>query len=598
MGREQLVRETGANRLVMRCGRIVALTHSRSYCSNLFSLDSGGTPAAGAVQSRIVPSTCTNARGHGTICSTSNPIRACDAGDCAASLEDIALALAQHSPQPLNTDEVRRRCLAIRDDLVHAGVYGSATSPDRQESTGFSTLPPRFRVAPSPFLLSPSDVAFFQHLGQDLLAFYRALNRLYHESARGIQPAWVAAYLDQSKPESLVSYGRMNRFRNLVPGIIRPDVIPTTDGMVITELDSVPGGIGLTGCLTRAYDNLITTGNSTPDSTSGRSPLIAGRDGMLQGFAAMVRAQQGDQEGCVAIVVSEEAKEYRPEMDWLARRLGEIGCQAFCVEPRAIHFSEEGLFLQEPEGPRRIGLLYRFFELFDLKNIPKAELVMYAAKKGQVAVTPPYKPALEEKLAFALFHHPELTPFWEQTLNAETCETLRRLLPRTWILDPQPVPPTAIIPHLTVGGRALSDFRRLAQSSQKERQLVLKPSGFSELAWGSRGVSIGHDLPQVEWAAALEHALQAFPTTPYVLQEFHKGRLFESAYLDERTDTVVPMSGRVRLSPYYFVVGDKAELGGILATLCPANKKIIHGMVDAIMAPCAVDSSVISKVTS
>ena len=309
---------------------------------------------------------------------------------------------------------------------------------------------------------------------------------------------------------------------------------------------------------------------------------------MLQGFAAMLRAQQGEQEGCLAIVVSDEAKEYRAEMEWMAQRLRDIGHQAYCVEPRAVHFSEEGLFLQENTGPRPIGLLYRFFELFDLKNIPKAELVMYAAKKGHVTVTPPYKPALEEKLAFALFHHPELTPFWDQALRPETAVNLRRLLPRTWILDPQPVPPSAVIPHLTISGRAVSDFRRLAQTTQKERQLVLKPSGFSELAWGSRGVSIGHDLPQVEWAAALEQALQAFPATPYVLQEFHKGRLFELSYLDERNDTVVPMSGRVRLSPYYFVVGDKAELGGILATLCPANKKIIHGMVDAIMAPCAV----------
>ncbi|MBI4001531.1 MAG: hypothetical protein HY348_07090 [Nitrospira defluvii] len=531
------------------------------------------------------------------MCSTSNPTRACGACDCAVSIEDIALALAQYSREPLNSDEARRRCLAIRDDLVHAGVYGYVEAGDRTEPTGSPTLPPRFRVAPTPVVLSPSDVAFFQHLGQDLLAFYRALNRLYQDSARGIQPTWVAAYLDQGKPESLVTYSRMNRFRNLIPGIIRPDIIPTADGMVITELDSVPGGIGLTGCLTRAYDNQIAPDSPTRDTPSERSPLIAGRDGMLQGFVAMVRAQQGDQEGCLAIVVSDEAKEYRPEMEWMAQRLRDIGCQAFCVEPRAIHFSEEGLFLQEPDGPRRIGLLYRFFELFDLKNIPKAELVMYAAKKGQVAVTPPYKPALEEKLAFALFHHPELAPFWDQTLATETCENLRRLLPRTWILDPQPVPPTATIPHLTIGGRALSDFRRLAQSTQKERQLVLKPSGFSELAWGSRGVSIGHDLPQVEWAAALEQALQAFPTTPYVLQEFHKGRLFESAYLDDRTDTVVPMSGRARLSPYYFVVGDKAELGGILATLCPANKKIIHGMVDAIMAPCAMGPSIPSKLT-
>lgn len=51
----------------------------------------------------------------------------------------------------------------------------------------------------------------------------------------------------------------------------------------------------------------------------------------------------------------------------------------------------------------------------------------------------------------------------------------------------------------------------------------------------------------------------------------------------------VPMSGRVRLSPYYFVEGDQAKLGGILATICPKDKKIIHGMRDADpMVPCSL----------
>jgi hypothetical protein len=40
------------------------------------------------------------------------------------------------------------------------------------------------------------------------------------------------------------------------------------------------------------------------------------------------------------------------------------------------------------------------------------------------------------------------------------------------------------------------------------------------------------------------------------------------------------------------VTGDKAELGGILATVCSSEKKIIHGMEDAIMAPCAESSSI------
>ena len=569
----------------MSCSGIVALSSDASYSSSANS-SRDTTPDPGEptrALRRLVPVSEAMVR-FAHLEST----RECEACDCAASIEDIALALAQLSREPLNSDEARRRCLAIRDALVHAGVYGPVEAGDAATADTSTPQPLHFRLAPTAFQLSPSDVTFFQQLGQDLLAFYKALNRLYQESVRGTQPTWVAAYLDQGKPEALITYSRMNRFRNLLPGIIRPDVIPTADGMVITELDSVPGGIGLTACLTRAYDDQLRLDSMPSNTPADHSPLIAGRDGMLQGFAAMLRAQQGEQEGCLAIVVSDEAKEYRREMEWIAGRLREIGFQALCAEPRAVQFTEDGLFLQDNSQRRRIGLLYRFFELFDLKNIPKSELMMYAAKKGLVAVTPPYKPALEEKLAFGLFHHPELAAFWEQALSHDLMARLQRVFPRTWILDPRPVPPTAIIPHLTIGGRAVSDFRRLAQTTQKERQLVIKPSGFSELAWGSRGVSIGHDLPQTEWAAALEQALQSFPTTPYVLQEFHKGRQFEVAYFDERRATVVPMSGRARLSPYYFIVGEKAELGGILATLCPANKKIIHGMVDAIMAPCAV----------
>jgi hypothetical protein len=44
--------------------------------------------------------------------------------------------------------------------------------------------------------------------------------------------------------------------------------------------------------------------------------------------------------------------------------------------------------------------------------------------------------------------------------------------------------------------------------------------------------------------------------------------------------------GRLRLCPYYFVVGAEARLGGALATFCPPDKKIIHGMQDAALLPC------------
>jgi hypothetical protein len=480
----------------------------------------------------------------------------------------------------LATADLLHRCSSIRDTLIQAGLFApivAAPSPalPSQESVNTS-----WRIGLEPLSLSQEQLTFFHSLGPQLLRFYRSVNRLYAESVRGAQPAWVAAYLDQGKPEGLIAYSRMKRFRDHVPAVIRPDVIPTLDGMVITELDSVPGGIGMTAVMSRAYADL-----SSHDSPQ----LIGGRDGMVDGFAAMLRAQRGRYEGVIVIVVSEEAKDYRPEMMWMATELSARGLPTYCVEPRQIRFTEERLLLATEAGHLPIGLIYRFYELFDLPNIPKGELIQYAIKKEWVSVTPPYKPALEEKSAFALLHHPILAPYWRTELGEDLFLHLTTIMPRTWILDPATVPPSAVIPGLSIGGRAVMNWTDLAGATQKERHFVIKPSGFSELAWGSRGVSVGHDLPQSEWAAAIDSALTAFPHTPYILQEFHKGRQYQLNYFDAVTGELRAMAGRARLSPYYFVTGEHVELAGILATICPADKKVIHGMKDAIMVPCAVD---------
>mgnify|MGYP003393312327 FL=1 len=435
-----------------------------------------------------------------------------------------------------------------------------------------------WRVSPCPLYLSSKELRFFTDLGPHLLSFYRGLNRLYTESVKGIQPTWIAGYLDQGKPAALVQYSRMKRFRDALPAVIRPDIIPTQDGMVITELDSVPGGIGLTACLSRTYHDL-----------DGDPPqIIGGQNGMIQGFSRMLRSLQTQHVGCIAILISDESKDYRPEMSWLASQLRKEGVSVWCVEPREIRFTEDGLRLHTDGSEQTISVLYRFYELFDLLNIPKAELVQYAAKKGLVSITPPYKPALEEKLAFALLHHPILRPFWEKELGADCLLHLTTIMPKTWLLDPAPLPAIATIPDLHIGNRPVANWAELEKATQKERQFVIKPSGFSELAWGSRGVSIGHDMPQTEWVEALRKALASFPTTPYILQEFHKGRLFEMDFMDEHQQTMAHMSGRARLSPYYFVSEGRAELTGILATICPADKKILHGMKDAIIVPCAL----------
>ncbi len=469
---------------------------------------------------------------------------------------DRTTALAGHPPTEVLPDTHREHSRRVRSRLVEASLQDGNT----------------WRVSPTPFLLTSADLAAIESLGLHLLRFTQALNHLYYDSVRGAQPRWVAEYLDQGKPSDLLDHARMNRFRAALPGVIRPDLILTEDGFMISELDPVPGGIGLTGCMAQAYADL-------------GWPIIGGRNGMVEGFGRMIRSLQIDRPTSLAIVVSEESKDYRPEMLWLAARLREAGLAAETVSSGDVIFTEEGLSLSNGAA---VTTLYRFFELFDLKNIPKSELILYAAKKGRVAMTPPAKPWLEEKMAFALLHHPALEPFWSAELGQDAFGLLRRWMPKTWILDPRPVPPHAVIPGLTAEGRGVSDWKTIAGLGQKGRRFVLKPSGFSELAWGSRGVSVGHDLPQKEWADAIDAGLASFPKVPYILQEFRKGKRVASSYHEPATDEIVPMPGRVRLSPYFFVSGETVELAGILATVCPLDKKLIHGMTDAVMMPCAL----------
>ena len=208
-----------------------------------------------------------------------------------------------------------------------------------------------------------------------------------------------------------------------------------------------------------------------------------------------------------------------------------------------------------------------------------------AASHQHIRLTPPPKPIFEEKMLFALLWNRNLREFWRRELGEGFLNRLLKLVPYTWVLDPAPLPPQAVIPEL-----GLTDWQQLKTLSQKERELILKASGFSEHAWGARSVYLGSDLSHEEWSAAVDAALTGFAHSPCVLQRYHKPKVVESSYYDFTSGQLVPMPGRVRLCPYYFIVGEgdaaRAQLGGVLATICPADKKIIHGMRDAILAPC------------
>ena len=415
-----------------------------------------------------------------------------------------------------------------------------------------------WRISPEPFPLGENLAKEIESLGRVLLQFYRAVNLLYRKSAEGKQPEWVARWLDLGKPRELIELQRSAAFKNEVPRVIRPDILLTENGFSITELDSVPGGIGLTGWLNKTY--------SKAESGKRKAEILGGENGMTQGFASIF----GDAKQ-VQIVVSEEAKTYRPEMEWLAAQLG----SRFSVR--------DSQFKDFADG----SAVYRFFELFDLPNVANAKRIFELAAEKKIRLTPPPKPVFEEKMLFALLWNRNLQNFWRQELGEGFLARLKKVIPYTWLVVPTPLPPHAAIPELN-----LTDWSHLKTLSQKERDLVLKVSGFSENAWGARGVFLGSDLSQADWSVAVDAALKNFETSPSVLQRFHKPSQVETSWFDFAKNEVVPMKGRARLCPYYFVSGEsdaaRPTLGGVLATIVPADKKIVHGMTDAILAPCSL----------
>src|SRR6266404_1099085 len=224
-----------------------------------------------------------------------------------------------------------------------------------------------WRISASPFPLGNDRVEELETLGRVLLQFNRAVNLLYRQSAAGKLPPWIAAWLDRGKPAHLIELQRSASLKNELPRVIRPDLLLTYHGLALTELDSVPGGIGLTAWLNQTYAQI-------------GGAVVGGEDGMLRGFAGIF----GDAPA-VHVVVSREAGTYRPEMEWICHQLNSRGHNFLLRDEHPFQFAEG-------------DAVYRFFELFDLANVPVAGELFASAVGKHILLTPPPKPIFEEKM--------------------------------------------------------------------------------------------------------------------------------------------------------------------------------------------------------
>jgi hypothetical protein len=163
-------------------------------------------------------------------------------------------------------------------------------------------------LSPEAFALDEGTVSLIRELGPALRAFQRACNALYFDERH----AWVARLLDQGKSDRVLKLGRLARWRNELPAVLRPDLVLTESGVTISELDSLPGGIGLTAWLNETYASM------------GQN-VIGGASGMLEAFAQTFPAED--------ILVSRESGDYVPEMEWLAEKLGRRVLRPWEVQP-------------------------------------------------------------------------------------------------------------------------------------------------------------------------------------------------------------------------------------------------------------------------
>jgi len=412
-----------------------------------------------------------------------------------------------------------------------------------------------WRFSPEPLPLSKKNLRRLESFGHLFAQFQRACDEVYYQSVKGKLPSWIHELIDAGKPDWLIEQNRHPLLRGQIARVIRPDLLMTESGFSLTELDSVPGGIGLTTWMTQLYEK------------NQQANLFGSSQKMLDGFRQLL--PQGGE-----VWISDECEDYLPEMKWLLSQLEKNNSNTF--PSISLKHADTTSFSKTS--------MYRFFELFDWENISSLpEILKHNLSTGGKSVSPPLKSVHEEKLWLALFWSPSLQPIWKKILRSTHLKKLQQLIPFSWVLDQTPLPPNAAIPKLDI-----HSWEQLKKFGRAQRELALKISGFNESAWGGRSVFIGHDLSSEEWAQRLDTAYKQQSDTPWLLQEFHNARVLSHPYFDYDTRSTKTLKGRVRLCPYYFIDAQgQTSLASCLATIVPHDKKKIHGMSEAILTVCA-----------
>ncbi len=413
----------------------------------------------------------------------------------------------EHRRKPI-TRSPEQRVHAINEAAKGFVWYDSERKSEVPQE---SHLP--FRISPEPFALPQELREQLPRYTDAVVSFYNFCDDFFSTCSEN--DPWFD-YVFRNKPERL----RQERSR---PGrhlFLRPDFILTEGAPMLVELETSPFGFGLSSFLTTAYQKEGCTVMGNPDS-------------IARAFREHCNRIDGRHRPSFAFVLTEHTKRYDGQLRYVSALLAQQGMESHVWNSRDV--TADGNTLSA-DGDRA-DFLYRGFYLHEMESDPQLrKLVEQMADR----TIPPLKAHLEEKALLALVWDPAHEQRLRDAVGHDHFAALRECVPPTWVVDPKRIPDA-------LRGQ-VQKWPDLAKQSRKQRQYVLKPSGFTTHSSWSRGVQFLHKMSSQKIHESFEHVL-ASPTT-YILQEFREGKRFSQPYYDFADGTLHEMHGKVRFTPY------------------------------------------------
>lgn len=326
----------------------------------------------------------------------------------------------------------------------------------------------------------------------------------------------------------------------------RLDVLQTPEGMLVTENDEQPGGLGL------AYLYDLIYGVNEERWYEVWKHLTA--------------------EGKLLFVVSDDwSASYHVEIRWLAERLRNEGHDVEFLSTASL----ERLAVQDQQvliDGEIVGTVFRLFPIFETKG--KLADIVRAADRGVVRLVPEFS-SWGNKTWFALFG--EHKDFFRQQMNEESFTLLESVLPQTVLVQNG----TFSAPF-TVGDIVIDNIEQLGSVTKTtRRKLLVKVTGANRQAARSYGVRIGSAFSSgAEFQRHL--AMLQDEEVPFLVQSYVKGREYRLPAYSVLSGSGATEEFRCR------VIVRPWSIGGMnvgLATASPVTSSMIHGTTASAFVP-------------